>query len=215
VKDHLELVTTNASIDVDVTLLSNATARKPTRLSLLNLNGTINADVKLVVVDSAPDAKFNGSFAISAITKGAPVDLKVTSLPSNAFLSLRAANRFAPVVASVPPSYEGKFLLITPGGESLVKFNEETPDPEGEGRTRDLNIREISGRVILGNVKWVESKKDAVTVEARASEEFDENDFTCLEDGCDDYPAEETVDMVGGSRIELVSAKTNVLLDLN
>ena len=221
VKDYLELITTKAPIDVDVTLLSNATARYPTRLSLLNFNGSIDADVKLVVYSSTADAKSNGSFAINALTTRAPVDVNITSLPSNAFLGLRAANRLAPVTASVPPSYEGGLVLVTTKGDSVVKVNKDTPDPEDKGRKRELNVRYIGGRIVAGSVKWVKSEKGAVAVEAKASKN---NDDDALDERKKHGPSEEGRDdswedpedmILDRSKIDLVSTNANVVLDLN
>ncbi len=226
-KDHLDIVTAKAPIEVDVTLLSNTTARRPTRLSLVNFNGSIHADVKLVAVDvdSIAKAKSNGFFAIHAITMNAPVDVKVISLPTDARLNLRAGNRFAPIFASVPPSYEGKFALITTKGQSIVKIDKDSQDPEDGGRKRQFNVRSITGGIVVGNVEWVESKKDAVTVEAKVGEEI-ESDWmegkgchdecnALAEEACDCLFGSEEVGARARSKIDLVSTDTDVELNLN
>src|SRR5258708_5256173 len=172
VKDYLEISTAEAPIEVDVTLLSNTMARGPI-LSLGNFNGSIHTDVKLLAVgvNSTAKAKPNGFFDIWARTAYAPLDVNVISLPTDACLRLSADNQFAPIFASVPPSYEGKFALINTEGQSVVKIDKDSRDPEDEGRKRKFKSRSITGGIVFGSVEWVESKKDAVTVGAKVGEE--------------------------------------------
>lgn len=68
-----------------------------------------------------------------------------------------------------PPEYEGTFTLISSRGSggsggSVVESEKDTPDPKGEGRTRNVEVKSVSGSIITGSVEWREdgvlSKKD-------------------------------------------------------
>ncbi len=229
-KDYLHIATAKAPIKVDVTLLSDTMAHWPI-LFLENFNGSIHTDVKLLVVgfNSTVKAKPNGYLEILALTQHAPVDVNVISLPTDARLRLRAENQFAPIFASVPPSYEGKFALINTEGQSVVKIDKDSRDPEDEGRKRKFKSRSITGGIVFGSVEWVESKKDAVTVDAKVGEEvgiavgeldgkkdkgYHDGPIVFSEEACDCGIPLEIEDLVG-SKIDLVSTDTDVELKLN
>ncbi|KAF8325901.1 uncharacterized protein EI90DRAFT_3072195, partial [Cantharellus anzutake] len=160
VKDRLELVTAEAPITVNVTLLSNVTAHKHTRLDIVNRNGSVDADVQLVAVGPSKD-RVNGSFSINTFTSHHPARVNAASFPLGGYLRFDVVNRYGVIVAAVPPSYEGRFGVVNRGGTSVVKSDKDAKDPSGEGRKRVIFVRNIVGGIINGFDGIIIGKVDA------------------------------------------------------
>ncbi|KAF8325902.1 uncharacterized protein EI90DRAFT_3128440 [Cantharellus anzutake] len=222
VKDRLELVTAGAPITVNVTLLSDATAYKHTRLNIANRNGSVDAEVQLVAVGPSKDT-VNGLFSINTFTSHRLAKVNVTSFPLGGYLAFDVVNRYGEIVVTVPPSYEGRFGLVNRGGTSIAKSDKDTKDPSGKGRNRVILVRNIVGGIVDGFIGWADDPEDGVTIGKVDAEEFEVSGEG--EQGWDEYFAEFVPPiysdhiyrdpMFTDSRIDLVSTKGIVLLDLN
>ncbi|KAF8325904.1 uncharacterized protein EI90DRAFT_3128442 [Cantharellus anzutake] len=230
VKDQLMLATEEAPIVVNVTLLSNATVYKHTRLDIENRNGSVDAEVRLVAVEPSKDS-VNGSFGINTFNSHRPVRVNVTSFPLGGYLRFDVVNRYGEIVAAVPPSYEGRFGLVSRGGTSIAKSDKDTKDPSGKGRKRMMFVKNIVGSIINGFVGWADGPEDGVTIGKVDAEELEvcgEGEKGCRvtrplprREGGGEYfdgsdpPTDDESPMFTESRIGLVSTKGIVLLDLN
>ncbi|KAF9503244.1 hypothetical protein BS47DRAFT_845151 [Hydnum rufescens UP504] len=104
------------------------------------------------------------------VTSSAPLVVTVASQPVSSALTLTAINMNDDVKVTVAPAYEGKFTLVSSlGGGSSVLKDEDTPDPEGKGRKRLVDIKALFGGTVIGSVSWV----DADTNEALAKERME------------------------------------------
>jgi len=171
ITERLSLITSNASIDANVTLINDATQDRPTFLELVTKHAPITAVANLVSVspsglsDIWDESEKNGSFRITAISSYAPVDVTVASQPVESTLTLNAVTTHGDVSVVVPPAYEGRFTLVTnPGGQSSVVEKDDTPDPEGKGRKRFVDVKRLFGGIATGNVKWVAADADDALV---------------------------------------------------
>ncbi|KAF8325903.1 uncharacterized protein EI90DRAFT_2033576 [Cantharellus anzutake] len=227
VKDRLMLATEEAPIAVNVTLLSNATVHKHTRLDIENRNGSVDAEVRLVAVEPSKDS-VNGSFGINTFTSHRPLRVNVTSFPLGGYLRFDVVNRQGEIVAAVPPSYEGRFGLVSRGGASIAKSDKDTKDPSGKGRKRVMFVRHVVGGIINGFVGWADDPEDGITIGKVDAEELEvcgEGEKGCRVTrplpGGDEYfdgfdpPIDDEGPMFTESRIDIVSTEEVVLIDLN
>ncbi|KAF9511985.1 hypothetical protein BS47DRAFT_1394671 [Hydnum rufescens UP504] len=177
VTEKLFIVTSNASVDVGVTLINNPAQDRSTILDITTKDAPITTITNLVLASppsdgSDEDAK-KGSFRISAVTSSAPLVVTIPSQPVSSALTLTAINMNDDVKVTLAPAYEGKFTLVTrQGGGSSVLKDEDTPDPEGKGRKRLVDIKALFGGTVIGSVSWV----DADTNEALAKEQMEWED---------------------------------------
>jgi len=122
----------------------------------------------------------NGSYTVSAVTSRAPLDISIIEQPVSSILKLAAITSHSSVNATLPAAYEGKFTLITSkSGSSVVAKNDDTEDPSGHGRKRLLNVKEVFGSIIAGDVKWVASDLDDIPVLSALDEgvEYDDDRY--------------------------------------
>jgi len=165
VTEKLSLLTSNAPIDANVTLINNATLNRPTFLEIITKNASVTTIADLVLASSSSDILDedvkNGSFRVGAFTSSAPVNVTIGSQPVSSILTLSAVTDHGDVNVALPPAYEGKFTLVTRnGGESSVIKNDAALDPGGKGRRRFVDVKKPFGGIATGIVKWVDANAD-------------------------------------------------------
>jgi hypothetical protein len=107
----------------------------------------------------------NGSYHISSFTKNGDISTNVLLQPIVSDLRVSSITSNASVVAHIPAAFEGGFVVITSNeGEPLVEAPEDTEDPSGDGKKRNLRTQVIlreNTKIIDGSARWVEEKEES------------------------------------------------------
>ncbi|KAI0302893.1 hypothetical protein B0F90DRAFT_180798 [Multifurca ochricompacta] len=167
----LKLSTTNGPINVSLDA-NNTAPSKPTVVSLKSTNGPLNSTISLSTNSSTGTG---GYFRVYAHTTNAPLTLSFSkkTAPPDSRLVLDATTENAPTHVSLYPAFEGGFLLQTTRFRPTLLYEEGDggiiKDPAGRGRERNVNVRVVAGRAIIGNVSWVVPSGEHVQEGANSS----------------------------------------------
>ncbi|KAG6828516.1 hypothetical protein H0H92_007733 [Tricholoma furcatifolium] len=149
----LKLVTSNAPIDVQVTLF-NDNEGSITDLDMTTANAAIKGSLSL----EAPD-DIGGNFKINAKTANAPLTLLFIDAPVDSVLNLDAFTAIAPAVVTLHHTYEGAFSATTSLRRPLIVVNRDVEDPAGKGRQRKVE-QSVRGATVSGTVRWSDGDND-------------------------------------------------------
>ncbi|ETW74815.1 hypothetical protein HETIRDRAFT_482614 [Heterobasidion irregulare TC 32-1] len=151
VSTSLELATSNAPIEADVSLY-NSQSNHATSLRLATRNGPIKAALRLYT-DS-----LRSSFKVDATTSNSPLTITNNVSPPDSILRLSAETSNSPAHVLLASAYEGTFSVGTSLFSPVVDRNTRKEDPSGRGRERSVNVRNVRGGVVEGAVSWEPSE---------------------------------------------------------
>lgn len=153
---ELVVSTSNAKIDVDINVFDNEDEPKHPSVTLSTSNGGIFTRNALYR-DHESDK--GGAYEIVASTKNAQINMNFTTAPIDSTLMLTTSTSNAGSEIHLHPTYEGGLLLSTSNGEARVEIKDDTKDPSGEGRERQLQLDSVWKGLVIGWVGWGEKKK--------------------------------------------------------
>ncbi|CAG7854938.1 SubName: Full=Uncharacterized protein {ECO:0000313/EMBL:CCA73776.1} [Serendipita indica DSM 11827] len=153
---ELVVSTSNAKIDVDINVFDNEDEPKHPSVTLSTSNGGIFTRNALYR-DHESDK--GGAYEIVASTKNAQINMNFTTAPIDSTLMLTTSTSNAGSEIHLHPTYEGGLLLSTSNGEARVEIKDDTKDPSGEGRERQLHLDSVWKGLVIGWVGWGEKKK--------------------------------------------------------
>ncbi|KAG8932875.1 hypothetical protein FRC02_000385 [Tulasnella sp. 418] len=154
--ESLILRTSEAAIDVNVTLVRESSQQQPVILQM----STENAIVRTVItLAAAPGTLIKNQtlpdFYIQATSANAPVAVDIShqddSEPSK--VEVDVSTESAPAVVSMDPKYEGTFRLYSDLPAELMS-DQNAMDPEGLGRMREIEVDEQNSESLMGHVQW-------------------------------------------------------------
>lgn len=155
--ESLTLQTSQAAINVNVSLVRLSDDSKPVALSLTTENAIVQSAVTVsTTTNNTCEDPSVSDFTIYAQSANAPVSLTVIHAPdsSAAKIDLVATSSYAPVVVSLDPLFEGTFSLSSGIGADFDEDNG-IPDPSGRGRQRQYLITEHTASELEGTASWI------------------------------------------------------------
>ncbi|KAG8983736.1 hypothetical protein FRB90_005788 [Tulasnella sp. 427] len=154
--ESLTLQTSQAAINVNVSLVRLSDESKPVALSLTTENAIVQSAVTISTTtnNTCQDPSVS-DFTIHAQSANAPVSVTVIHAPdsSAAKVDVVATSSYAPVVVSLDPLFEGTFSLTSGIGADFDE-DDDIPDPLDRGRRRQYTITENTAWEVDGNVTW-------------------------------------------------------------
>jgi len=161
--DQLVLAAKHGDIDVNVELSNDVGSEKtaPAKLVLVSEVGQIFANVSLLTNDT--DADNRPAFEVVAISKHNATFIDFVDQPVNSTLKGEFFSKGHPVFVKLAAAFEGKFSLSSIFSKPSLIVNDETKDPAGKDRKREVELEKTWGPWYLkGSVSWVvESLKSA------------------------------------------------------
>ncbi|RXW25685.1 hypothetical protein EST38_g146 [Candolleomyces aberdarensis] len=143
VDGDVSLITSSANIDVNLNLRDTAEAKHGipiwTSARLLTSNGPIRATSNLTTTGTRED--YGGKFHITAETSRADIELDFNKAPVEHELNLSASTSLGRAQVTVPPEYDGPWIMeaLFPFREVVDTRGEKVPeDPTGRNRSRVL-----------------------------------------------------------------------------
>lgn len=154
--ESLTLQTSQAAINVNVSLVRLSDNAKPVALSLTTENAIVQSAVIVSTTtnNTCEDASVS-DFTIHAQSANAPVSVTVIHAQDSAAakIDVVATSSYAPVVVSMDPLFEGTFSLTSGIGADFDE-DDDIPDPLGLGRKRQYLITENTAWELEGTATW-------------------------------------------------------------
>ena len=160
------LETRNSPISVNV-ILANDPEKKFddeadehsdfSKLFIRTSNSLIHSNISLV---AATKDHSGGKFLVDTFTSNSPLHIRFVDAPVDSILRFAGFTSNSPAVALLHPTYQGDLVVKSTLLGPKVDVNEEVKDPEGEGRTRTVDLAHV-GKEIVGKVYWGSENKDA------------------------------------------------------
>ncbi|KAH9942065.1 hypothetical protein B0H21DRAFT_529561 [Amylocystis lapponica] len=144
----LHLYAGRSSVSADVTLV-NSPDHPPTALWVDNAWREHNSNVTLI---SANKSGTGGAFAINVNGDSGPITVGIPYAPLDSVIRVDMTSKNAPVHATMPPEFEGTFL-VTNNPSMPVLVNSTEADPARSRRERVFDVRRFS-KTLEGSVSW-------------------------------------------------------------
>ncbi|KAF8590819.1 hypothetical protein K439DRAFT_1166540 [Ramaria rubella] len=150
--------TINASIRME-----NADGNNPTTLSLVTEDAAIQAPITLVSTSTSGSP---AAFSVSATTDNGPLDISFPEAPISPFshLTFNGKTTNKPSNVTLHATYEGSIMLTAINNKPSLTFNQNTPDPSGQGRKRMVNQQILANGSLSGEVQWGNDKGSGAVV---------------------------------------------------
>ncbi|KAG9006771.1 hypothetical protein FRB94_000455 [Tulasnella sp. JGI-2019a] len=160
----LTLSTSQAAINVNVSLIRTAGESVPVALTLTTQDAIVQSNIFLMATqDSLSTNTSSPDFVITATSGKAPVSLAIRhdpqSVPSRVAVS--ASTKYAPVAVSLDALYEGSFSVMSDVGVSMDR--DDTTDPTGMNRDRQCVLSQNTNNDIEGSIYWGAGVPDPVS----------------------------------------------------
>lgn len=154
----LVLETRNSPIAANITLF-NDDDDDVSSVFIKTSNSPVYGNISLV---ASTEDHAGGKFSVDAFTSNAPLHVDFADAPVDSVLRFTGMTSNSPALAALHPTYQGEILAKSTLLGPRVDVNPNVKDPEGEGRTRTVDISKV-GRQIVGKVFWgsEEDSKDS------------------------------------------------------
>ncbi|KAJ6497438.1 hypothetical protein C8R45DRAFT_982897 [Mycena sanguinolenta] len=152
VVDSLELKTSNAVLDANVSITGDSGLEKTRDITMETSNGSLN-----YVVDFGPTAGKAGSFHVKADTSNGKMTGKIVSAPLNSVLAVDAKTSNEKASLALPSTYEGSFAVSTSNAAATFKTTDQN-DPacgsDASCRGRHYHLMKVTKSSVKGSVCW-------------------------------------------------------------
>lgn len=170
--EYLALKTTTGSIDVNISMLSNAVVAQdpPTAASIITNTGAINTKLSLFAIGAEDKGLVpsGGSFLIDTKSDTSAVRIKFDDAPVDSTLVLTSKTSTGSINADLHPTYEGTFSLSSSLSSPVVNVKEDVEDPAGKGRKRTVKVARARGHAVVGDVTWGDTHTDGNRVNLKS-----------------------------------------------
>lgn len=121
---------------------------------ILKLCRPIRASVSLYSVDSNEKATSGGTFGVKANTANGAINVTFPTAPIDSLVTLTANTAMAPIAVNMHNTFEGSFVAHSTPFSKIEVDVDDTEDPTGEDRKRNLIFDSVNMGTAKGLVFW-------------------------------------------------------------
>jgi len=162
VTDTLEIITSNAPIKVNVSMLN--TEEGQTNLVVKTSNAPLTSNLTLLSESTG------GKFIVDTHTSNSPLEVLFNDAPVDSVLHFSGKTSNSPAFAKLHPTYEGSFHVQSSIFRPRVDVTPDVKDPKGKKRERKVQFSSV-GKEVAGTVRWAgdDESREEGSVELQTS----------------------------------------------